>query len=109
MIEVYFSFYFIICFSLIIAGIIAINTNIEDTKNIIGSENRNLFAIASSSSSLLLVIEESEVLLEALIISVVGIIVLVFLKSMIISFTYSDGKILVIIKKETPTLNDLPT
>ena len=73
MIEVYFSFYFIICFSLIIAGIIAINTNIEDTKKIIRSEERNLFAIASSS--LLLVIEESEVLLEALIISVVDIIV----------------------------------
>jgi hypothetical protein len=38
---------------LIIAGIIAINTNIEDTKNIKLREDRNLFAIVSSSSSLL--------------------------------------------------------
>ena len=63
------------------AGTMAINTNIEDTKNTIWSEDRNLFAIASSS--LLLVIEESEVLLEAMIISFVVIIVSVFLKSMI--------------------------
>jgi hypothetical protein len=34
-IELYFGIYLIVFFSLIIAGIMAINTNIEDTKNII--------------------------------------------------------------------------
>ena len=57
------------------AGIMAINTNIEGTKNIIWSEYRNLFEIAS----LLLIICEFRRLLELLIVSVVDIIVSVFL------------------------------
>ncbi|HSF52088.1 MAG TPA: hypothetical protein VLA74_15125 [Nitrososphaeraceae archaeon] len=63
----------------------AINTNIEDTKNIKYGEERNLFAIALLLSSL--VIAEFRVLFEVLILSIVIIIVTVFLKSIIISYT----------------------
>ena len=50
----------------------AINTNIEDTKNIIWREDRNLFAIASL---LLLIIVKFRVLLEVVLIISVVIIV----------------------------------
>ena len=90
------------------AGIMAINTNIEDTKNIIWNEDRNLFAIVS----LWLDISEFRGSLEVLTLPV-AMVVLVFLKSIIISFTYSDGNILVIIKNDLdyiePIINEAIT
>ena len=72
---------------------------IEETKNIICIEFKNLSLTNSVS------LAEAIVVLEVY----STIFVSVSLKSIRISFTCSDGKILVIIKNEIPKLNDLPT